>query len=59
MKFTEENIAYRNFMYNRQNEHNCEACPENKGMDDGQNRLPCGQQHCWVTAHCNPEKLRA
>ena len=42
---------YREFMFNPDNQHNCSECPErdNNSRDYG---LPCGQQHCWVTAHC-------
>ena len=44
---------YRNelihFLYNPDNEDNCEECPENIGMDG---RRPCGQQNCWVDCHC-------
>lgn len=29
----------------------CENCPENRG-DFPHDRLPCGQQNCWVTCHC-------
>jgi len=42
---------YREFMFNPDNQHNCSECPErgNNSRDCG---LPCGQQCCWVTAHC-------
>lgn len=46
------NAEYLNFMYNPDNEFNCVECPENRGMDDWQDRLPCGQWNCWVTCHC-------
>ena len=36
--------AYVDFMYNRDNEHNCSECPENEGFDSWGGRLPCGQQ---------------
>lgn len=50
---TEQEIEYYiSFMYNRSNEKNCEDCPENRHKKDG---LPCGQQNCWVTVHCNTE----
>ena len=41
---------YRDFMYNRDNIHNCENCPENKGFgkQDYDDRWPCLQFHCWV-----------
>lgn len=32
-------------------EYNCENCPENRG-DFPHDKLPCGQQNCWVTCHC-------
>jgi len=34
---------------------NCTECPYNEEFDDWQNRLPCGQWHCWVDVHCHPE----
>lgn len=43
---------YIKFMYNEENSHNCENCPENNDFDDWQGRLPCGQWHCWVDCHC-------
>lgn len=49
----EEVKAYMDFMYNRENEYNCEDCPHNLGFDDFQSRKPCGQWNCWVTAHCD------
>lgn len=50
---TDEQIeAYKQFMYDPQNEYCCEKCPENQ---DFSGNLPCGQQHCWVTVHCHPE----
>ena len=45
--------AYLQFMYDRKNEYNCENCPENIGCDSWQGNLPCGQQNCWVTCHCD------
>lgn len=48
--------AYVDFMYNRDNEHNCSECPENEGFDSWGGRLPCGQQNCWVTVHCDSEE---
>ena len=44
---------YVAFMYNRENVHNCGSCPENTGSDGWQCPLPCGQQNCWVEAHCD------
>ena len=45
--------AYVDFVYNRDNEHNCSECPENEGFDSWGGNLPCGQQNCWVTIHCD------
>lgn len=42
--------AYKDFMYNPDNVRNCSECPENIGDT---NNLPCGQQNCWVSCHCN------
>jgi hypothetical protein len=41
---------YKEFMSNRNNIHNCENCPENKGFGkrDYDDRWPCLQYHCWV-----------
>jgi len=42
---------YSGFMCNPDNEYNCNKCPERcSGTNDY--GLPCGQQQCWVTAHC-------
>lgn len=47
-KFDRED--YICFMCDPKNSHNCNECPEREsGCGDG---LPCGQQHCWVDAHC-------
>lgn len=46
------NNEYCKWMYNMENEYNCSECPENKGYDDWEGKLPCGQQNCWVTCHC-------
>ena len=48
-------VAYRFWMYNEANEQHCDCCPENCGRKSGTCHLagPCGQQHCWVTIHCN------
>lgn len=43
---------YKKFMYNPDNSHRCKNCPENEGFDSWQDRLPCGQWHCWVDRHC-------
>ena len=42
---------YMDFMINPDNSHNCQSCPENKGMDGWQDRNPCGQWRCWVDVH--------
>lgn len=44
---------YMSFMYDRKNEYNCDACPENHGASDWGGNKPCGQQNCWVTVHCD------
>lgn len=43
---------YMSFMYNSNNEYNCEECPENRGFSSWGGNKPCGQQNCWVTCHC-------
>ena len=44
---------YVQFMSDPHNEYNCESCPENQGFDSWPGCiLPCGQQNCWVTCHC-------
>ena len=48
-----DNKEYIKFMCNSENSHNCTECPENRNMDDWQDRLPCGQWNCWVDCHCN------
>ena len=48
----EERKKYVEFMYNPENEYNCDECPENKDFDDWEGKYPCGQQNCWVTCHC-------
>lgn len=44
---------YSEFMYDRKNEFCCYRCPH---ADDNAKSYgtvgPCGQQHCWVTVHC-------
>lgn len=49
--------AYCAFMYNPENVDCCGVCPENNGQDGGAGRVagPCGQQHCWVSIHCQSE----
>lgn len=52
-EMTKEEIKeYKDFMYNPENSHKCEGCPENRGFDSWQDRLPCGQWRCWVDSHC-------
>lgn len=46
------NNEYLKWMYNSHNEYNCSECPENKGYNDHEGKLPCSQQNCWVTCHC-------
>ena len=46
-------IDYVEFMFDRSNEMQCDRCPENSGCSNWQYRLPCGQQNCWVTVHCD------
>lgn len=46
------NEEYIQWMTNPDNAYKCKECPENKGMDNWQDRKPCGQWHCWVVAHC-------
>lgn len=45
---------YGKFMFNPENAHRCSECPENWGCvtKDFDGRYPCGQQNCWVIAHC-------
>ena len=50
MKMTEK--EYLEFMYNRENAHKCDKCPERGPWGNGTNN-PCGQPQCWVTLHCN------
>lgn len=50
MKMTEK--EYMEFMYNRDNAHKCDKCPEKGPWGNGTNN-PCGQPQCWVTVHCN------
>lgn len=47
--------AYIAFMYDRQNICRCDVCPANQGISGGCSYVegPCGQQHCWVKAHCH------
>ena len=54
----QEAKKYCDFMYNRKNIRNCEQCHENQGESNWQNRLPCGQQNCWVELHCSAKTAR-
>jgi hypothetical protein len=38
-------------MFNENNIMNCNECPENQDFDSWENKLPCGQQNCWVYCH--------
>ena len=42
---------YMAFMFNEENEFNCENCPDNRGFSTWGGNFPCGQQNCWVTCH--------
>lgn len=46
---------YKEFMYNPDNEYNCQGCPENleETMGISVSGYSCGQQNCWVTCHCH------
>jgi len=48
----EQRKLYVTFMCNKDNEFNCQNCPENNGSTG---KLPCGQQNCWVTCHCKEQ----
>ena len=44
--------AYKAFMYDPKNSHNCKECTMNEGFSAWpESRLPCGQFHCWVDVH--------
>ena len=43
-------------MYNPENSHNCENCPENNNCSSWGGNLPCGQQNCWVDCHCKDDE---
>lgn len=58
--YTPEEQKYIDFMYDIDNEYNCDNCPENIGHDGHEaNGNPCGQQNCWVTLHCERQCLAA
>lgn len=40
----EERKKYVEFMYNPENEYNCDECPENKDFDDWEGKYPCGNK---------------
>jgi hypothetical protein len=47
-----EDKKYQDFMWNPKNEYNCHECPENRRLGLlFPERLPCGQQNCWVVCH--------
>lgn len=48
----QERNAYIEFMYNPENSHCCDGCPENREFSSWGGNLPCGQQNCWVDCHC-------
>ena len=52
--WTESEIM--DFLHDEDNILNCEECPYNRGFDDFQHRLPCGQYHCWIDLHCTEQK---
>ena len=43
-----KNEAIKDFDCNPENSHCCADCPHNRNFSDWQDRLPCGQYHCWV-----------
>ena len=46
----------RSFLYNPANVLRCTDCPMNGEFTAWpENRLPCGQFHCWVFLHCEVE----
>lgn len=38
------------------NAHNCAECPYSIDASDWQDRLPCGQWHCWVSLNCGEDE---
>jgi len=50
----QERDEYLRFVTDPENEFNCSQCPENRR--ELFSRLPCGQQHCWVTLHTQGER---
>lgn len=47
-----KNEAVKDFDCNPENSHCCSDCPHNRNFSDWQDRLPCGQYHCWFDATC-------
>lgn len=43
-----ENEAVKDFDCNPENSRKCSDCPHNQNFSDWQDKLPCGQWHCWV-----------
>lgn len=43
---------YKQWMYHKEHEYECECCPEHSFTYSNNGQLPCGQYRCWVTAHC-------
>ena len=53
MSPVEHGTKFEEFMYNRDNMYNCKNCPYGDDGYSGPGIVgPCGQQHCWVWAHC-------
>ena len=49
-------VEYSEFMCNPDNEYNCNECPE-RCSGNSDYGLPCGQQQCWVIAHCSQREV--
>lgn len=47
---------YLDFMFNVDNVMNCENCPENRQCSSWGGNLPCGQQNCWISVHCDNDE---
>lgn len=49
----EEVQDYIKFLHDAGNSHACGSCPANQDMTSPlyEDRLPCGQYHCWVDMH--------
>ena len=43
---------YKQWMCCKENRFCCDECPENADRNTQGSVGPCGQQHCWVDAHC-------